>query len=759
MQRLEIKINGIVQGVGFRPFVYSLACQLNLTGFIANRSDGVIVQIQGPQQAIEKFTALLSSQAPILSKPQIIYKNKIDIVDAEDSFIIKQSQTAGIRQVVVSADAAICQQCKTELLTASDRRFHYPFINCTNCGPRYTILADIPYDRVNTTMHKFKMCEPCQNEYDNPLNRRYHAQPNACRDCGPELWLCDNKNHKLSTNYPIAKAIELLENNYILAIKGLGGFHLAVRADNDKAIENLRNRKFRKAQAFALMVNDIETGSQLADISISERELLLSPVSPIVLCRKKDNSIISPLIAPHSRFQGLMLPYTPLHVLLMQGDYPALVMTSGNSSGEPIETDNSQVLAKLDTIADYFLMHNRDIFTCCDDSMVKVFDDKPMLLRRSRGFAPVPIALQSKSGKQILAFGADLKNTVSLAKDNQVYISQHIGDVENANAYDNMVQTVQKLQALVGLKPEIIVCDKHPSMMTTRYARQYDLPLIQVQHHHAHVAAVMGEHNLDGPVLALAADGLGFGDDENIWGCEFLLAKRDSFQRLGHLKSIGQPGGDKAAKQPWRMAVSYLLNTYGIPKGKELSRQYLKGVQAADINIVAEMIEKNINCPATSSLGRLFDAISALLGICIENSYQAQAAIELEYFAKDIPDSYQVNIVNKNDLAIIDPSNLIQQVITDLENNTPISIIAGKFHNYIADSSSGILCQLANKHNCSQIILAGGVFQNDILLTKTIDKLRNQKFQVYYNQKLPVNDGAISFGQIVVADAILTNTR
>ena len=757
MKRFEIKIAGIVQGVGFRPFIYSLACRIGLTGYIANSSDGVIIQIQAHQSKTELFINSIHSQSPPLAKPEIVSVSEIDCQDNESGFEILDSQCNPERKVVISPDAAICDQCKIELLDSNNRRYRYPFINCTNCGPRYSIISDIPYDRINTTMNKFVMCEKCQSEYDNPSDRRYHAQPNACSGCGPALWLCDGDGNVIvnETNAAVNTATGYLEQGNIVAIKGLGGFHLAVRADDDEAVKKLRERKYRKAQAFAVMVKDISNASEIAIVGETEKQLLQSSASPIVLCIKKDTNIICNEVSPYSRFQGLMLPYTPLHILLMQGNYPALVMTSGNRSGEPIETDNEMAINRLGGIADYLLLHNRDIYTCCDDSVIKVFDDKPMVLRRSRGYVPTPITIKRKSDKHIIALGSDLKNTVAFAKNENIYISQHIGDVINSSANEHMNRTVEKLEALVWSNPETVCCDLHPAMMTTGFAKQHNIPLVQVQHHHAHIAAVMGEHHLDEPIIGMAADGLGFGTDETIWGCEFILASRDRFKRLGALQTIGQPGGDNAAKQPWRMGLSYLAAAYSLEEAGLMSNKFFPGIDKSDIDIVISMLDKKLNCPATSSLGRLFDAVSSLLGICMKNSYEAQAAIELEYYSDNTMESYEAILSQDANVTLIETCNLIKGIVNDISLGINIETISGKFHNWIAEASFKMINKLAKENSCYQIALAGGVFQNDILLHKLVQLLNKHKYEVYFNCQLPVNDGAISFGQAVVADATL----
>ena len=603
------------------------------------------------------------------------------------------------------------------------------------------------------------MCPSCKAEYEDPANRRFHTQPNACPACGPELWLVDSQGKRIDTDVPIQKAIELLEQEYIVAIKGLGGFHLAARADSDAAITALRERKYRKAKAFAVMVRDIESAQNFSTINETAETLLTGIEHPIVLCPKKNDGNLNESVAPGSRFWGIMLPYTPLHTLLMQGDFPALVMTSGNDTDEPIESINNSALDRLGGIADFFLLHNRDIYTSCDDSVAKIFRGKPMLLRRARGYVPLPIRLAGQSQTDILAVGAELKNTITYLKKNEAYVSHHIGDLKGTATYDSFRRTIEKLGALIDCRPQVVACDMHPAMLSTRFAQIYqDVQLISVQHHHAHIAAVMGEHNLTGPVVGIVADGLGYGTDGTIWGCELLTAWRDRFERKGYLQPVPQPGGDAASREPWRMAVSYLIQTLGPEIGASKAKSLLPEIDPAKIQAVADMCVKKINSPLTSSLGRLCDAVSALLGICLTNTYDAQAPIELENIVDpEIQQDYPIEIANQDTQRILCFCNMIKAILSDIESGVDKGGIAAKFHNSLVTGMAQWGTELALELNTNIIAISGGAFQNDILLGRLVERLETVGLNVYYNQKLPVNDGCISFGQAVVADAMLTD--
>ena len=748
-----------MQGVGFRPFIFNLASRLGVTGFVANTSQGVTIEAQGDAGILDQFVKSIPAQSPRLSRPEITEIHSIPVDSQETTFTIQTSQTDRLKRSAITPDAATCADCLSELLDSRDRRYRYPLINCINCGPRYTILFDIPYDRPNTTMRVFDMCPSCKAEYEDPANRRFHAQPNACGVCGPELWLADSQGKRIDTDVPIQEAIELLEQKYIIAIKGLGGLHLAVRADSDSAVTALRERKYRKAKAFAIMVRDIDTARQFAEIDNTAETLLCDIEHPIVLCPKKNDGILSDNVAPGSRFCGIMLPYTPLHTLLMQGHFPALVMTSGNNTDEPIECDNHSALERLGGIADFFLLHNRDIYTACDDSVAKIFRDNPMLLRRARGYVPLPIRLTRQSQISILAVGAELKNTITYLKKNEAYVSQHIGDLKGTATYDSFLRTIEKLGALIDCRPQVVACDMHPAMLSTRFAQTYqDVQLISVQHHHAHIAAVMGEHNLTGPVVGIVADGLGYGMDGTIWGCELLETWRDRFERRGYLTPAPQPGGDAAGREPWRMAVSYLIHRFGLEDGIILAQSLLKDIEPKKIQTVANMCVKKINSPLTSSLGRLCDAVSALLGICLTNTYDAQAPIELENAVDpEIQEDYPIEIANQDTQRILRVDTMIKAIISDIESGVDIGVIAAKFHNSVVAGMAQWATELALELNTNIIAISGGAFQNDILLNRLVERLETIGLKVFYNEKLPVNDGCISFGQAVVADAMLTD--
>ena len=756
MQRQRILIEGQVQGVGFRPFVYNLAGRLGVTGWVSNTSRGVIIEAQGSADRLERFGGAIVDEHPPLARPRIVATETIAVAADEDIFRIDVSQSGEQRQAVITPDAATCEDCRRELADAGDRRYRYPFINCVNCGPRYTIIFDIPYDRPNTTMNAFTMCEDCQREYDDPSDRRFHAQPNACGVCGPKVWLVDAAGERLECDDPMAETVRRLEEGQIGAVKGLGGFHLAVRADSDAAVAKLRERKYRKAKAFAIMVRDVEAARQLAIVDAATEKVLADRARPIVLGRKKAAARLSEQVAERSRCWGIMLPYTPIHTLLMQGDYPALVMTSGNNSDEPIESVNEGAVDRLDRIADFMLWHDREIYTSCDDSVVKVFEGRPLVLRRARGYVPAGLDFGRRPGEDILAVGAELKNTVALVKGEQAFLSQHIGDLKGAGTYESFVRTVEKLGALIGAQPKVVACDLHPALASTRYAESYEgVKLVRVQHHHAHIAAVMGEHGLAGPVAGLAMDGVGYGSDETVWGGEALAGWRDRFERWGYLQPVAQPGGDAASREPWRMAVSYLMAAYGDEQGLDLAKQFLRDIEAVKIEAVGEMVRKGVNAPLSSSLGRLFDAVSSLLGICEVNTYDAQAAIELEYVAdEDEGGGYPVEIGEENGCRVWSAAAGLRALVADLQAGVDRATSAGRFHNFVADALVQLGEGLAGELGTDKVALAGGVFQNDIILTRVVAGLGGKRMRVYFNEKLPVNDGAISFGQAVVADAI-----
>jgi len=748
----RVKINGIVQGVGFRPFVYKLANRYKLKGEVANTSSGVFIHIEGNKQHIELFCRDISEK-----KPPLAHITEIDFFDEPVNdyrdFTIVDSREQSVMTTLISPDVSVCDDCRRELFDLHDRRFQYPFINCTNCGPRYTIIDDIPYDRPKTSMKHFKMCPLCQAEYDNPANRRFHAQPNACEDCGPHIDLYDNTRQKIATPKPIEKTTKLLKQGCIIAIKGLGGFHLAVDAENDQAVATLRKRKHREEKPFALMSLDVESVQSYAKVGSEEEKLLTSPQRPIVLLRKKEPNSIAKAVAPRNCYFGAMLPYTPLHYLLLSHDFMALVMTSGNLKEEPIAIDNDDAFARLSDIADYFLIHNRDIYLRSDDSIVRKTAGDTRFIRRSRGYVPVPVFLNKKV-PPILACGAELKNTICLTKANKAFLSQHIGDLENPATHDFFKLTIQHMQRILDVQPEIIAFDLHPDYLSSRYAQeQKDIKKIQVQHHHAHIVSAMAENRIDGPVIGLSFDGTGYGTDGAIWGGEILIADIEKFSRTAHFAYLPMPGSAAAIKEPWRMAVSYLYDAFG-QDFRNLDLPVLKAIEADKVKIIVDMIRKKINSPLTSSLGRLFDGIASIVGIRNHVLFEGQAAMELEMLASDQVAGIYDYEWETTDRHKILTRPIIQGVVKDMLQGLHPSVISHKFHQTLIRMFSD-LCEVIRKENdLNRVVLSGGVFQNSLLLTGLINALEKRKFKVFSHSKVPANDGGISLGQAMVAAAV-----
>ncbi len=760
-----ISVHGIVQGVGFRPFVYGLATKHNLKGWVCNTSEDVKIEIEGEREAIEQFRSDLEMQAPPLAHiegiaisyhPPIGYK----------SFEIRQSIIEEGKYQLISPDIATCKACLGELLNPGDRRHRYPFTNCTNCGPRFTIIEDMPYDRPKTTMRYFQMCSQCQAEYDNPLDRRFHAQPNACPKCGPQVELVDNQGKRVIVSDALTSASQLLREGKIVAIKGLGGFLLACDATSETAVKILRQRKRRSSKPFAIMVTDMREVKRHCYVSPQEEKLLGSPQSPIVLMKWKDNSSVSREVAPNLQYLGVMLPYTPLHHVLLRDTQLPLVMTSGNLSEEPIAKDNDEALRRLSGIADYFLIHNRDIYSRYDDSVAMVERGARQLVRRARSYAPYPIILPFKA-KLVLGCGAEMKPTFCLTQDNYAFLSQHIGDMENMETMEHFVNTISLYKRLFRVEPEIIAYDLHPDYLATKYAQELGrsfataqdsacIKLTPVQHHHAHIVSCMADNGLESPVIGVALDGTGMGSDGHIWGGEFLVADYHSFSRAGHLEYLPLPGGDAAIKRPYRIAIGYILSLLGesalnqeLPPMKEVSK--------IEIEIIKRQIEKGINSPLTSSMGRLFDAVSALIGIRGEIDYEGQAAVELEMAAykenyADNEASYPYHMTEDKGIRIVQLGALLSAIIEELKQGTSQGIISVKFHNTIAKMVNEMCQAIANETGIKQVALSGGVFQNRLLLGKTVNLLETNGFQVFTHKQVPCNDGGISLGQAVIAN-------
>jgi hydrogenase maturation protein HypF len=748
-------VRGVVQGVGFRPFVYRLAQEHNLKGWVRNTSGSVEIEVEGDEETVDSFVRDLKTEAPPMARIEnvevIFYPTK-----GYTEFQIEESLSREGQYQLVSPDIATCEDCKAEIFSSDDRRFGYPFTNCTNCGPRFTIIEDIPYDRPKTTMRQFQMCPQCQREYHDPLDRRFHAQPNACPQCGPSLELVDGNGNPVKSRNAIKAVSDRLKAGEILAVKGLGGFQLACDATSEVAINTLRVRKRRPSKPLAVMIGTLGDIEKHCLISEEERKLLESPLCPIVLLRwKRSSSNISSAVAPNLNYLGVMLPYTPLHHLLLKETGLPLVMTSGNLSEEPIAKDNDEALTRLRGIADYFLLHNRGIYARYDDS-VCMLEGTPQVIRRARGYAPYPIFLPFKS-KQVLACGAELKNTFCLTKDEHAFLSQHIGDMENEETLEHFENTVELYEKLFRVEPEIIAYDLHPEYLSTKYAveagAKASLKLAPVQHHHAHIVSCLAENKVEGPVIGVAFDGTGYGTDGTIWGGEFLLADFGSFKRVGHLECVPLVGGEAAIKKPYRMALSYLYSLMG--EDFKLEGLPLSRLESAELDIIKQQLRKGINSPLTSSAGRLFDAVSALAGVRGEIDYEAQAAIELEMLASDETDkseSYPFSIDEEGGIGVVKLKELFSAVVQDVRNKIPVPVISLKFHNTAAEIIAEMCKLIAGESGINQVALSGGVFQNRLLLKLATSALQREGFDVLTHHLVPANDGGISLGQAVVAN-------
>ena len=752
-RRARGAIEGIVQGVGFRPFIFQLAGQYGLSGHVGNTDFGVDLEVEGSDRNVTAFMKSVQAAPPPLAHIASVSWTDIPITH-QNTFQIKKSESQKERSALISPDVGICEDCRRELLDPSDRRFRYPFINCTNCGPRYTIIRDIPYDRGSTTMAAFQMCPQCLKEYEDPSNRRFHAQPNACWDCGPVTSLHDARGKGIPCDDPIRETASLLQEGAILAIKGLGGFHLCVDACNHGAVVRLRQRKQREEKPLAVMVRDLETARGLVSINPVESELLCSCQKPIVLLQKKPRFHLSEAVAPHNRYLGVMLPYTPLHVLLMEGFERPLVMTSGNVSEEPISHDNEGAFRKLHGIADYFLTHNRDIHLRGDDSVVRVVNGVPRQIRRSRGYVPIPVFLPSnmEDMPSVLALGAELKNTVCLTKKNRAFLSQHVGDLENLETYDFFRLTISHLRRILDISPEVTVHDFHPDYLSSRFAAdQNEFPSLAVQHHHAHIVSCLAEHGVQEPVIGLALDGTGLGLDGAVWGGEVLLCDFTSFIRRAHLSYVPLPGGDAAAKSPWRMGLAYLYHAFG-ESLFDLPIPFVKELDFKTASLILQMVRKGVNSPPTSSCGRLFDAVSALIGIRKEMVYEGQAAIELEMCRNpDEKDAYAFDICPKDGEWILETRPLIKDVVADLLNGKARGVISSRFHNTLINMFHQICATIRTETNMEQVALSGGAFQNKTLLSGMTRALTADGFNVISQEKVPANDGGLSLGQAVIA--------
>ncbi len=762
---LQVHITGVVQGVGFRPFVYNLAARLKLNGWVRNSSAGVDIEVDGEPEVLDAFVKALRAEAPPLARIDEFSTSFRSASGFHAFEIVHSEEVAGAFQPI-SADIAICGDCLRELFDPSNRRYRYPFINCTNCGPRFTIIKDIPYDRPRTTMAGFKLCPDCEREYTDPTNRRFHAQPVACSVCGPKVSFERGQAQNMpESEAGIFETRAALAKGEIVAIKGLGGFHLACDATSKQAVTELRNRKLRVDKPFAVMLPDLETVQKHCFVSDAERDLLQSNARPIVLLKRKSGSNIAKEVVPFQDWIGVMLPYTPLHYLLLEKskDFPeALVMTSGNLSDEPIATENDEARKRLANLADAFLLHDRDIHVRCDDSVVRVIsyrstasaeEDGPESaftypLRRSRGYCPFPVRLPFQV-PQLLAVGSELKNTFCVTNGNYAFLSHHIGDMENYETLQSFEQGVQHFERIFRVRPEALAYDKHPNYLATRYAleraERENLPAFEIQHHHAHIAAGMAEHGLHEPVIGVAFDGTGYGEDGAIWGGEFLVADYKNYQRAAHLKYFPLPGGDAAIKKPARTALS-LLWSLGLEWDQSL--EPVQAFCAEDQFTMRMQLEKGINTPMTSSMGRLFDAAAALAGVRQKVNYEGQAAIEFEALA-DSDESGQYHFELEQDEVVL--SGAIGALVTDVLAGIPVQKISARFHNGLAESVRAIVQKISVETGIRSVVLSGGVWQNVTLLRRTLSLLQKQGFSVYIHHEVPTNDGGLSLGQAVIA--------
>jgi hydrogenase maturation protein HypF len=758
--RTAVRVEGIVQGVGFRPFVYALATSLGLGGLVGNDMDGVFAEVEGDADAVDRFLVLLEQQAPPLARIERVTTAGLRPTGSAE-FAIAPSAAAGAdgaaqRRTLVSADTATCADCLAELADPADRRFGYPFINCTNCGPRFTIVQDVPYDRALTTMSGFAMCDRCAAEYHDPADRRFHAQPVCCPACGPRLTLLDGAGATLPGADPIAAAAAVLRTGQVLAVKGLGGYHLAVDAASEPAAAALRGRKHREDKPFAVMVADVAAARELAEVDDTAAALLACPRRPIVLLPRRPDTAsspapnsIAPSVAPGNRQLGVMLPYTPLHHLLLRAFARPMVLTSGNVSDEPIAYRDADALERLAGIADAFLVHDRAIHIRTDDSVVRAFRGRETVLRRSRGYAPEPLPVPVPFAQPVLACGAELKSTFCLGRGEHAFVSQHIGDLENAETLASFTEGIAHFRRLFDIHPKQVVHDLHPDYLSTRYAQDLTgVELIGVQHHHAHIASCLADNGETGPVIGVAFDGTGYGPDGTIWGGEFLLASLASFERAGHLAPVPMPGGAAAIRQPWRMAASYLAAAGPVPDGLDVMTRNEPSWAA-----VLTMARRGINAPATSSAGRLFDAVAALLGVRDAIRYEGQAAIELEQLADPaVVDWYPARVEGRDPLRIMG-SDLVRAAADELAAGVARPVIAARFHNGVAAAISHVCAELRDRSGLGTVALSGGVFQNLLLTERVAGQLADRGFRVLVHHRVPCNDGGISLGQAVVAAA------
>jgi len=747
--RARIIVRGAVQGVGFRPFVYRLATELQLAGWVLNSAQGVFIEVEGARDSLNRFLLRLEKEKPPRAVLQSFEYSFLDPVNYS-GFEIRESEESGEKTALILPDIATCADCLREILDPTDRRFRYPFTNCTNCGPRFSIIEALPYDRANTSMKGFKMCADCEREYHDPRDRRFHAQPNACPRCGPQIEVWDASGEILArANDALERVSDAVRAGNILALKGLGGFQFIVEATNEAAVVRLRERKHREEKPFAVMVPSLATARELCRITELEERLLLSPEAPIVLLEREKDARLAPWIAPGNPNLGVMLPSTPLHHLLLHSLGIPVVATSGNLSDEPICIDEHDALERLRGIADVFLVHNRPIVRHMDDSIARIMAGREIVLRRARGYAPLPITLKSEIRNQkseiVLALGAHLKNTVALSVGTNAFISQHIGDLETEQAYNAFVRSAADLPHLYETVPQLIACDMHPDYLSTKHAAQFSVPVHAVQHHWAHIASCMAENELSPPLLGVSWDGTGYGGDGTIWGGEFLSVDANGFTRIAHLRQFRLPGGEVAVKEPRRSALGLLYEIFR----EELWEQddLLGNFDRGELSLIRQMLEKGLNAPLTSSAGRFFDVVAGLIGLRSRASFEGQAAMELEFAVqRGVDDRYSFTLREESPL-VLDWQPAIFEIIADLRKGKTRAMISAKFHNMLADT----IVAVARKNGQEKIALSGGCFQNRYLTERTIDRLSEDGFRPYWHQRIPPNDGGISLGQVFAA--------
>ncbi|MEY2486412.1 MAG: hydrogenase maturation protein HypF [Verrucomicrobiota bacterium] len=750
VERLKIAVRGAVQGVGFRPFVYRLAAELGLNGWVLNSGQGVLIEVEGLRNSLQIFLSRLGNEKPARAILQSLESSFLDAV-GYTAFEIRDTNSRGAKTALILPDIATCEDCLREMLETANRRFRYPFTNCTNCGPRFSIIEALPYDRANTSMKKFVMCAECEQEYHDPLDRRFHAQPNACPRCGPQVQLWSETGAVLSErDDALSQAADAVRAGKVLALKGLGGFQLIVDARSEQAVKRLRERKHRVEKPFAVMFPSLDGIREVCVVSVLEERLLLSPERPIVLLSalRSSRSAIASSVAPGNPNLGVMLPYTPLHHLLLRDlDFP-VVATSGNLSDEPMCIAEDEAIERLRGIADVFLVHNRPIVRHIDDSIARIICGRELLLRRARGYAPLPVTSPSaiRDPKSVtLAVGAHLKNTVALSIGQEMFVSQHIGDLGTEEAHSAFRKTISDLPHLYDVKPDMVVCDMHPDYLSTKYAAESGVPIRTVQHHAAHVAACMSENEIVAPALGVSWDGTGYGLDGTIWGGEFLLAHTSGLTRVAHMRQFKLPGGDAASREPRRSALGVLHEIFGNEIWEH--RKLLQSFEDKDLALLRQMLTKMVNAPLTSSVGRLFDAIASLVGLRDRANFEGQAAMELEFALHSHVDEAYPFILQGDSPIVIDWQPAVFGVLSDMERGDPVGVISAKFHNMLVETIVAVARHIGER----KIVLTGGCFQNRYLTERAVDRLLEEHFHPYWHQRIPPNDSGISLGQIVAA--------